>query len=224
VRASLEQANAVSITGAQFLAALFADLRPGHHAVIAVVPEIGPPGYAEAERWARAWWPGREIPRRFLRANAYVTISSFAVPADGRRSRHSQAFVALHAVMIDDVGTKVSPDAVDRLPLSALVETSPGNHQAWLFIRQDADSRDPSLARRLLARMASGLTADRTRGVIQYGRLPIGVNNKAEVGTPFRVRCIEFAPERRYSIREIAEAFQLDMTPREAHAFDEVAL
>jgi len=215
----------VSVTASRFLTELFTEIAPGHHAVICAIP--GDPEQADRKAWAgRPWWPGKKIPaserNRFLRGNAYLTISSFHALEDGYRPRRKENFVAMHAVMIDDVGTKVAADRANRLPLSALVETSPGNFQGWLFITPDFDSRDRDVAGRLLERMiAAGLTADGAdpgmRGVTRLGRLPIGINGKQkyieQLGCPFPVRCVEFAPERRYTIRAIAEAFGLDMRP-----------
>jgi RepB DNA-primase N-terminal domain len=214
---------AATVTGTAFLLAMFAEIAQGHHTVICAIP--GDPEKADRKAWAgRPWWPGRTIPRsqreRFLTGNAYLTISSFHALADGYRPRRKENFAAMHAVMIDDIATKVPLDRANRLPLSALVETSPGNFQGWLFLQQDSDSRDRDIAARLLDRMiAAGLTSDGAdpgmRGVTRLGRLPIGVNGKAKyverLGAPFAVRCWEFDPDRRYSIREIAEAFALDM-------------
>lgn len=216
----------MSVTATRFLTEMFGEIAPGHHAVICAF-ECDPYEAGPREWCGMGWWPGRKIPRHFGRQNAYLTVSSFR-PADDRipHRRRKELFVALHGVMIDDIGnaanSKVSPDRANRLPLSALIETSPGNHQGWLFIQQDSDSRDLARAQRLIERMiAAGLTADGAdpgmKGVTRYGRLPIGVNNKAKyvaaLGAPFPVRCCGFNPERRYTIRAIAEAFGLDMTP-----------
>jgi hypothetical protein len=219
VSAQLRPGVAQNVTGTEFLAAMFAEIAPGDHTVICAIP--GDPEMAERKAWAgRPWWPGKKLPKHernaFLTGNAYLTISSFRALPDGYRPRRKENFAAMHGVMIDDVGTKVPPERAKRLPLSALVETSPGNFQGWLFLKQDSDSRDRDIAARLLDRMiAAGLTADGAdpgmRGVTRLGRLPIGINGKAKYGTPFPVRCVEFAPDRRYSIREIAEAFALDM-------------
>jgi len=222
--------DGTEVTGGQFLKAIFAEIARGHHTVLCAIP--GDPEEAERKAWAgRPWWPGKKIPRsernRFLTGNAYLTISSFHALADGYRPRRKENFVALHAVMLDDVATKIPWARANRLPLSALVETSPGNFQGWLFLRLDDDARDREVAARLIERMiAAGLTADGAdpgmRGVTRYGRLPIGINGKAKyvaaLGAPFEVRCCGFNPDLRYTVAQIAEAFGLDMRPEPARA------
>lgn len=123
-------------------------------------------------------------------------------------------------MMIDDVGTKVAGEKL-LLPPTALIETSPGNFQAFLFVAQDAASRNATIAALLIDRMvAAGLTKDGAdpgmKGVTRYGRLPCGINGKAEyvqrLGHPFPVRCCEFEPTRRYTLDQIAGAFGLEVT------------
>lgn len=210
---------------------MFSEIAPGHHTVICAIP--GDPDKAERKAWAgRPWWPGKKIPRSaqdgFLKGNAYLTISSFHALADDYRPRRKENFEAMHAVMLDDIGTKIAAERANRLPLSALVETSPGNFQGWLFLKQDCDSRDGDTAARMIERMiASGLTKDGTdsgmKGVTRIGRLPIGINGKAKYGTPFAVRCWAFDPDRRYTITQIAEAFALDMRPEPPRARQPIA-
>jgi hypothetical protein len=121
--------------------------------------------------------------------------------------------------MIDDVGTKVADDKL-RLDPSVMLETSPGNKQAYLFVAQNGDAQDRPLCERLIDQMvAHGLTTSGLdpgmKGVTRYGRLPVGINNKAKYGKPFEVWCLEFAPERRYTIGQIADAWGLDLLERE---------
>jgi hypothetical protein len=162
------------------------------------------------------------LPPWFSRGNTYVTVSTFEPdPMTGELRRRKSNFVAMHAVMVDDVGTKV-PRARLLLQPSALIETSPANFQAYYILEQDHSTRDRALCERLIERMvAAGLTADGKdpgmRGVTRYGRLPVGINAKSryveQLGEPFAVRCRAFDPTLRFTTAEIAAAWRLDLTP-----------
>lgn len=229
----------MKIENLTFLEAMFADAAPGTHTIVCSFE--GDPYAGERFKWAgRPWAPGRTLERMartgetdretgeirwrefpFDSGNTYVTVSSFDPdPESGKRRRRKESFSALHAVMVDDIGTKVDRARLLLQP-SALIETSPANFQAYLFLRQDNDTRDRELCELLIDRMiGSGLTATGAdpgmKGVTRYGRLPVGVNAKqkyvAKLGKPFAVRCEHFDPLRRYSIREIAQAWRLDLT------------
>lgn len=211
-----------TITNRRFLEATFIDAMPGTHTMLCGFP--GDPNRVGHIEWAgRPWMPGQALPSLIKDYfNNYLTVSTFeADPQDGSRRRRKVHFHSMHAVMIDDVGTKVS-HAKMCVRASAMIETSPGNYQAYLFLRQDADSRQRYTCEQLVQRMIkAGLTADSKdpgmAGVTRYGRLPCGVNSKAKyvekLGRPFPVRCVEFDPSRRYSIGELATAWGLDMTP-----------
>lgn len=166
-------------------------------------------------------WGGRSaIPLpHFIRDsnNNYIAVSAFKRASDGRYRRRKDCFAGMYIVMIDDVGTKVAFDKL-VLPPTCLVETSPGNFQAWYFLK--APERDRIRAETLVKGMiASGLTADGAdpgmSGVTRYGRLPVGVNGKSKyvecLGHPFVQRVTAWSPEQRYSIDEIADAYGVNL-------------
>jgi RepB DNA-primase from phage plasmid len=172
----------------------------------------------------RRHWGGRPILRgipHFIRPanNNYVCVSTFRREVDGEWRRRKASFAAMHVVMIDDIGTKV-PETRIALEPSVLVETSPGNCQAWYFL--DPPEADASRADLVLKRMiAAGLSVDAKdpgmRGVTRYGRLPVGCNGKAAyvkaLGAPFVQRVESWNPTRYVSLDDIAEAYNLDLSP-----------
>ena len=89
--------------------------------------------------------------------------------------RQRTRFAALHTVMLDDVGTKVSRERL-TLPPSWLLETSAGNHQAGYLLRQplaDGDAAD----RLMDAIVAAGLCDPGANGPrTRLARLPAAVN------------------------------------------------
>lgn len=205
---------------------MFTETQAGTHTVTCAF--AGDP-YTEdagsrATKWgagSRPWWPGRLVPDVFLRLNAYSCVSSFRPdPETGRRYRRKQHFAAMHAVMIDDIGTKVPLENLKLKP-SALIETSPGNFQAYLFLSQDSFTRNRTTCEALVDSMvAAGLTLDGKdpgmKGVTRFGRLPCGINAKEKyiklLGTAFPVHCVEFEPHLRYSLADIALAYGLALT------------
>jgi hypothetical protein len=217
---------AIIVPARTFLEAMFIDAAPGVHTMTCGFPTD--PTTAGRHEWmGRPWCPGDAVPSWFDTANTYLTVRTFE-PDDetGERRRRKANFQAMHAVMVDDVGTKVLPEKLS-LRASAVIETSPRNFQAYYFLKQDRDSQERDTAERLVNRMvAAGLTADSCdpgmKGVTRYGRLPVGINNKAkyleQLGHPFAVLCARFNPELRYSISEIAATWRLDMTPERPRA------
>lgn len=149
--------------------------------------------------------------------NNYVVVSTFKRGEDGILRRAKKHFSGMFVVMIDDVGTKVSFDRLHLKP-TCLVETSPGNYQAWYFLTEP--ERDQSRAERLIKGLiASGLTEDGSdpgmNGVTRYGRLPVGINGKAKyadgAGNPFVQRVACWGPEARYPLSDLAKAYAIDL-------------
>ena len=218
-----------TVSNTEFLRAMFKDL-PKDAAAITCGFD-GDPNDDEGERkwkWSgKPWRPSAGVfgtlrAMQHLRAetNNYLAVSSFRTdPEDGKYKRRKALFMQMHGVMVDDVGTKVPKNRI-ALPLSAIVETSPGNFQGWYFLTKTAGSCNFATADATLAAMvASGLTADGSdpgmKGVTRYGRLPVGINGKAKyikkLRHPFACRVIEWNPDKRYSIEAIIKAYKLDV-------------
>jgi hypothetical protein len=206
-------------TNEEFLRALFHDIAVEHATTLHsfVGDPVSPPSLGAWK--ALPWRPEWRMPARAINpsANNYVCVSSFAPDKTGDYARRKIMFAALHAVMIDDLGTKL-PMSDLKLPPSALVETSPGNYQAWLFLASAV--RTIEAAEKLIDEMIRvGISAQMDPGmggVTRVARLPVGANGKAKYrdrdGNPWRQNMPEFEPERRYTAREIAKAYGLDLT------------
>ena len=155
------------------------------------------------------------------RANVYLCVSAMKRNAEGHFRRTLDCFAAGLLLMIDDVGTKVLRSVVDILPPTAMVETSPANFQAlYVFREPEPDSvKFDSLVK---AFIASGWLKGKDSGMGGINRVfrpPVGVNGKAkyrdpETGEAWPVRMTEWAPERLFSVDEIAAQFGLSLRPR----------
>lgn len=194
---------------AAFLRALFHGIKEGCSATLHSFP--GDPG-ANPSWVAIPWRPGSNTHKLVIANNNYVCVSSFVRSGDGRYYRRKILFSALHALMIDDLGTKL-PMSDLRLKPSALIETSPGNFQAWLIL--DKPISEITTAEAVIDSMiAQGITAQADpgmKGVTRVARLPIGSNCKPKYGKPFIHRVAESNLGTRYSISDIVSAYSLNI-------------
>jgi hypothetical protein len=141
-------------------------------------------------------------------ANNYFSLAVFRPDESGNYRRQKTRFQALYAVMLDDVGSKVSKERLTLQP-SWLLETSPGNCQAgYLLIEPLADGH---VADRLMnAIVAAGLCDPGASGPrARLARLPIAVNGKHS--PPFVCRMLAWSPKLIYSVKELADGLQLEM-------------
>jgi hypothetical protein len=165
---------------------------------------------AHSKSWLGAPWDGSSATGLPPDANNYFSLASYRPDDSGQVRRRKASFHALHAIMLDDVGTKVEMDRVG-LPPSWLLETSPGNHQAGYLLSeplQDAATADRLMKAIVDARLcdpgAQGPTA-------RLARLPVGANGKRT--PPFLCRMVEWARDRRYTVDELVDGLSLDVAP-----------
>lgn len=207
----------LALLNTEFLEAMFTDIPDDAFAAVCGFP--GDPNAPPEFAWcARPWRHGMRLPFCITTcSNNYVAVSSFRPDAEGKVRRRKDQFARLHAVMIDDINSKISAARI-RLPLSAQIETSPANWQGFYFVEPSGGSDTRSTAERLIEEMIkSGLAAavdPGMAGVTRYARLPVGINGKAkyvaQLGRAFRCRLSTWNPERRYTVEAIAKAYQLD--------------
>lgn len=200
-----------------FLAALAEGLPEDERMILCGFP--GAPDMVGAGAWRpRPWAPGRDVPLED-NSNAYVTVSSFLRSGDGSFRRRSESFAAGRALMVDDVGTKVPIGVVSGVPATAIVETSPGNFQHWYFLRraEEDQARFDALIRAFISGKLLGADPGMA-GVTRVGRVPGYRNNKpqhcGEDRRGFRVRLVALDAERRWSIDDLVEAFELKLNGR----------
>jgi hypothetical protein len=204
-----------AITNLEFMRVVFGDVPDGAVPWVAVFREDP---YKAGGAWHGGAVANGKLPG-FIRAdtNNFMAIFTFRAGIDGRYHRRKENFAACHLIMVDDVGTKVGRYMLALEP-SYLLETSPGNYQAGYLLT--APVIDQALIDWVLDGMvAQGLAADGKdpgmKGVTRYGRLPVGWNTKSKyverLGAPFVHQLEEWHPDRRFTLPEIIEAFELDL-------------
>lgn len=148
-------------------------------------------------------------------ANVYLCVSAMRRNSRGEFRRRKENFAGGLLLMIDDIGTgqgaKFPLSVVEPLPPTAMVETSPDNWQAMYFfdgLVEDLKTFD-ALIRAFIHRQFLGADPG-SAGVNRVFRPPAGVNGKPKYGG-WQVRMTDWHPERRYSVEQIAEAFNLQL-------------
>ncbi|MCB2173742.1 RepB family DNA primase [bacterium] len=165
------------ISNEMFLEEVFRKRPPDAHPIM--VNFSGNPATTPNSSWIGEAWEDTPEQSFFFpgQHNNYFTCASYWPNDKGTYRRQKKYFNALHAVMLDDVGTKVDRDRL-TLPPSWLLETSPGNYQAGYLL--EAPLVDPSMADRLMKAVINanlcdpGADGPQTR----LARLPVGVNGK----------------------------------------------
>jgi len=179
-----------------------------------VVSFTGNPRTVPRKVWfGRPWQGSTDITNALpADANNYFSLAVFKPDEAGKYRRQKARFHALHAVMLDDVGSKVSMERLTLRP-SWLIETSPGNCQAGYLLHEPLT--DGLAADRLMnAIVAAGLCDPGANGPrARLARLPVAVNGKHS--PPFACRMLAWSPELRYSVEELADGLQLEMARAE---------
>ena len=180
-----------------FLSTMFRDLPPGEVAALTPMKGLGGP----ANEWRMADVATVQ--------EARYTIVSSILPQD--QQENTATFqtqevdcVSQYAIMLDDFGDgEGSKTSLDNLtvPPSALVETSPGNHQAIYFL--ETPNRDFDFYKGTLQGLMDKTGADQgAKGVTRKMRVP-GSQHR----TGWRARVVDWHPERRFTLQGLLVAY-----------------
>lgn len=196
----------ITITNHEFLRILFGgdmkDILP------VTVCFRGKPSTVDKRYWfGKPWEPGSlaSLPND---ANNYFSLASFSPDETGQYRRKKSSFHALHAVMLDDLGTKVPLDRLTVTP-SWLIETSPDNYQAG-YILYEPITEHKQADQLMNAIIDAGLCDPGANGpTTRLARLPNGVNGKYT--PPYSCSLIIWNPELRYSMQQLVYDLQLEI-------------
>ncbi len=190
--------NAADLSPADFLREV---LRPAPKNAVGWVTIFKPPPTAKAPWGGHACTPDA-LPS-INGANAYFSVAAFAPDTTARKIG---AMLGTGVVLCDDIGQKA--EAVDVVRLfgepSYKIQTSPRSQQWGYLLDALAAAEEIKPIHEGLKGLR--LTDQNGLSAVRYGRLPAGVNNKPEYGEAFAVRCLEWNPERRFSLAQIATA------------------
>lgn len=197
-----------SISNETFLKMVFRDAHPTARPLL--VSFTGNPATATSSAWAgKAWHIDTDLALQIPpSANNYFSLADFLPDDAGCYRRRKSSFRALHAVMLDDIGSKVVPDRLTLAP-SWMLETSPGNFQAGYLLDQPLE--DSQIGDSLMkAIIGAGLCDPGAGGpCARLARLPVAHNGKYQPA--FACRLASWAPNLRYSVSDLVEGLQLEL-------------
>lgn len=193
----------VTPSNAAFLGVVFADLPAGARPVIA-----GKPG----DPRSGGWFPSDATKVGEVCGadrNTYFNCASLHPDEDGSLSARKEKAAAYHALVLDDVGTKVAWNLLPAISPTWEIETSPGNFQ--IGFKLCPPLTDPAEVEALQKRVAAaGLTDKGALGMVRWARLPNGINGKpayADKGKPFNCRLHRWEPANSYSAKALQDSF-----------------
>ncbi|WP_230279782.1 DNA-primase RepB domain-containing protein [Croceicoccus sp. Ery15] len=186
-------------TNADFLAEIFGTVPKD--ATIAVASKEGDPQQG-------GWHPmageqvGKACPNN---RNNYFNCASLNATDGGIAARKDRA-AAYHALVLDDVGTKVDRKSLGKIEPTWELETSPGNFQIGFKI--SPPMTDAKAVEQLQQRIAAaGMTDKGALGMVRWARLPNGINGKPKYRSvddkPFACKLHTWNPTRCYSAEAI---------------------
>ncbi|GJL73973.1 DNA-primase RepB domain-containing protein [Nitrosomonas sp.] len=197
------------ISNTEFIDGIFGKITDSTRPV--VVSFSGNPGKVRSNAWfgepyvaGKTLFPGKQ--------NNYTSFATYNANDDGNYRRQKKHFVALYAIMLDDVGVKVEADRITLEP-SWQIETSPGNFQIGYIL--DEPIADPAMADNFLKSIiAAGLCDPGSNGACaRIGRLPVAINGKHQNddGSHWHCRLTHWKPENRYTMQEVVNGLQIEL-------------
>lgn len=188
-----------------FLETVFCDVYEVAQPVL--VSFVGNPNKQDKRAWKGVDWSSA-VATHYLHDenNNYFSLATFQPDPNGFYHRQKKYFNALHAIMLDDVGTKVPLDGLKIEP-SALIETSSGNYQAIYILSAPED--DLEKADQLMKAIISAGLCDPGAGgpAARLARLPCAVNGKHSPAFPCNLK--HWNPECCYTVDELIQGLQL---------------
>lgn len=177
-----------------------------------IVSFQGNPSKISKKNWlGNSWKEGcaKNLPND---ANNYFSLATFKPDKAGNYRRKKSQFQALHAIMLDDIGSKVPIDRISLQP-SWLLETSPDNYQAgYLLSKPIVNIKHADQL--MNAIINTGLSDPGSNGpATRLARLPIAINGKHK--SSFSCQLTIWHPHQRYSVNELINGLQLEIIENE---------
>jgi hypothetical protein len=198
------------IRNADFIRAIFGDCSKNGLPIL--VSFKGNPADVPKHKWYGQPWINSASVVSPSDANNYFSLASFKPDDAGKYKRKKSHFQSLHAVMLDDIGAKVS---IERLTLTPtwLLETSSGNYQAGYILAEPICTHKQA-DQLMNAIINAGLCDPGANGpTARLARLPCGINGKHE--PQFHCQLKTWSPEKRYTLHELVDGLQLEIIDKD---------
>ena len=191
-----------AVSNDEFIAAIFGD--SFRDAYPLVCSKSGDP---DDSGWAPRRWP---CDTSDSGKNWYVLPSLYVPDETGRFRARKEQSVSVHAVMVDDVGTKVSAKGFSNAPPSWAVETSPGNYQFGYIL--ETPLTDLGVADKLKEVLIAAGFCDpgASGGTSRWMRLPNAINGRPKYGDPSpKCRLAQWRPHLKYTVDSLYSLLNL---------------
>lgn len=189
-----------------FLHAIFGEVSTNESPLL--VSFKGNPGQVPPKKWFGHPWTISSAMALPCDANNYFSLACFKPDESGKYRRTKKQFYKLHAIMLDDIGSKVSLDSLTLSP-SWFLETSAGNYQAG-YILEEPLNNAKEVDQLMNAIISAGLCDPGANGeTTRLARLPFAMNGKYE--PPFSCKMKIWEPQQRYTVLQLVDGFQLQM-------------
>lgn len=201
-----EAGDPTAVSNGDFLQVLFGATPSDYRPIL--VSFTGNPAQVTKAAWFGHPWQWTD-PDPTAGANNYFSLATFRPDDAGAYRRRKAQFIALHVVMLDDLGGKVP---LERLTLAPtwLLETSPGNYQAG-YLLSDPLTDGLQADRLVNAIVAAGLCDPGANGPrARLARLPVAINGKH--APPFPCRLVTWSPHLHYRVDDLIAGLELEMT------------
>lgn len=204
-----DETDFLTVSNDDFIKGIFGNIVGSERPI--VVSFSGDPAAVGKSAWFGKHWIADKTPLTDS-SNNYTSFATFKPDDEGKYRRQKKHFVALYAVMLDDIGVKVQEDRI-TLESSWKIETSPSNFQIGFILGEPIT--DPVKADNLLnSIIESGLCDPGANGACaRLGRLPVAINGKYKNsdGSLWHCQLKEWNSERRYSVQEIVDGLQIEL-------------
>ena len=194
------------VTNDEFMSAIFGTTFTSAYPLVCKKP-----GDPDESGWHPTKWPCKTDDGS---NNWYCLPGLYRANDNGIFRAKKEFAVSIHAVMLDDIGTKVPFNKVAGFQPSWAIETSPGNFQYGYILSEPIT--DLAVADRLKELLiAAGLCdSGASGGTARWMRLPVAINGRPKYGTPSpKCKLIQWQPQLRYKVDELKSGLDLNQTP-----------
>ncbi|WP_051171189.1 hypothetical protein [Spongiibacter marinus] len=204
-------------SNAEFLHAIFGEQYPFSHVTSFTQDPSNIPSGESGRCWAGGYYKDTPL---IADSNQFYTVSLFTPDDSGKANRRKANFKACYVIALDDVKEKLPIDQVMRLPAPSIKLKSSLHSEQWLYLLASPECDAHKIDNLHDGLITNGLAPDGKdpgqKGVTRFLRLPEGVNTKSKRitengGTAPRCEVIEWRPDRRYNLEQLAEPFGVDL-------------
>jgi hypothetical protein len=191
-----------AVTNDDFIVGIFGEISAAERPLVCVKQ-----GNPEEGGWPPKAWP---FDTRQVNANWYCLPALYQPDESGAYRAQKKLAVSVHAIMLDDIGTKIDQERLSGSSPSWSIETSPGNFQyGYIFCEPITDIQIVEELKQQL--INAGLCdSGATGAAARWMRMPVAINGRPKYGDPSpRCRLAQWNPRLKFTIDKLYEKLSL---------------